>query len=347
MTNNSAKPVGLVPAYEPAFSLAGLVSSLIAMDVFKAIVVVNDGSPAKYESVFLRLESEGCIVLTHRANLGKGAALKTGLAFTQENWPDSIGVVTFDADGQHLSGDIAKVAKKLTESPDRLILGSRSFDGNIPLRSEVGNKLTRAIMAVFCGIKITDSQTGLRGIPQKMFAPLLKQRCNGYEFELEMLLAAKKLAIPIKEIKISTIYEKNNKSSHFNPIFDSIRIYLVFIKFGASSIISAIIDYAIFAICIYSDFNILESIIICRLLSASFNFFVNYNYVFASASNYYYSIFLYTILALFSGILSYVFIDLILITDLNVLLAKLIVESFLFFINFIIQRDLIFKGERS
>ncbi len=79
--------------------------------------------------------------------------------------PDVAGVVTADADGQHAPEDIERVADVLAAQPEALVLGARSFGDDVPLRSRFGNILTRGIMHALLGRKLTDTQTGLRGIP--------------------------------------------------------------------------------------------------------------------------------------------------------------------------------------
>ena len=99
---------------------------------------------------------------------------------------------------------------------------------------------TRGIMHALLGQKLTDTQTGLRGIPASFLPKLLRQEATGYEFELEMLIAAHQLSIPIVEVPIRTIYEAGNKSSHFNPIVDSMKIYFVLLRFGSVSVLSGV-----------------------------------------------------------------------------------------------------------
>ena len=156
------------------------------------------------------------------------------------------GVVTADADGQHHPADIERVAAVLMENPDALVLGCRTFDNAVPLRSRFGNILTRRLMQLLIGASLQDTQTGLRGIPAAMFAPLLRVEARGYEFELEMLIAARHLGVRIVEAPIRTIYEPGNQSSHFNPLTDSMKIYFVLLRFSSVSLITAVLDNLVF-----------------------------------------------------------------------------------------------------
>ncbi len=154
--------------------------------------------------------------------------------------------MTADADGQHHPDDIEKVARALEEQPHWLVLGVRRFQGAVPWRSRMGNELSRRVVHLVVGQKLTDTQTGLRGIPAMLAARLLEIEANGYEFELEMLIAAHQLGVPIKEEPIRTIYEAGNASSHFNPLVDSMKIYFVLLRFASVSVMTAVLDNVVF-----------------------------------------------------------------------------------------------------
>lgn len=86
----------LIPAYRPGAELVALVER-VSGTAFRDVIVVDDGSGPEYAGVF---ESCRATVLAHQKNLGKGAALKTGMAHAAATHP-GCGVVTADADGQH------------------------------------------------------------------------------------------------------------------------------------------------------------------------------------------------------------------------------------------------------
>jgi glycosyltransferase involved in cell wall biosynthesis len=133
----------LIPAYVPEASLPRTVADLLESP-FRAVVVVNDGSPAGCETLFDALRAMPRVhVLAHAENLGKGASLKTGLDYIASAFPGSAGVVTADADGQHSPADIVRVAEQLAGNPQALVLGARRFDGATPLRNRLGNQLSR------------------------------------------------------------------------------------------------------------------------------------------------------------------------------------------------------------
>jgi hypothetical protein len=81
-------------------------------------------------------------------------------------------VVAADADGQHRSDDILRVAEAM-QSSDRFVIGSRCFDGNVPLRSRLGNSLTRHVFRLVSGHDLHDTQSGLRGFPRRLIPELI------------------------------------------------------------------------------------------------------------------------------------------------------------------------------
>lgn len=337
------KPVALIPAYNPSNVLLNLVKDLISLDRFAAVVVINDGSLTECEALFKKITSF-CTVLTHSKNQGKGAALKTGMRHVLSHHSNASGVITIDADGQHIIEDICKVAKTFQRHSSKVILGVRCFkENNIPFRSRIGNQLTRILLYIFMRLKLSDTQTGLRAIPYSFLSKLLNIKANRYEFELDMLLLIKKHKIDISECPISTIYLEGNKSSHFNPILDSLKIYFVLFRFTLIAIFSAGIDYGIFFL-LY--FLVIPKIWLClvvgRFLSMLFNYFAVKHYAFYSQTEHVKAFPKYFGLVCLSTLLGYGMISGFTFLGLGIVWAKLISEILMFCFNFIVQKFFIF-----
>lgn len=276
----------LIPAYEPGEALPALTRAL--MDKGVPVVVVNDGSATGLE-YFERIRARGAVVLEHKENLGKGRALKTGLAWMAEQGYE--GVVTADADGQHSLEDILRVARALASGSRRLVLGIRDVS-RMPNRSRTGNCLTRTLFRLLYGIKLQDTQTGLRGIPLtgENRSGLLSLTGERYEYEMEMLIEAGELfPAGIQELEIETIYlEDSDTSSHFRPLADGARIYSVlfrhFPRFFLSSILAFLVDYSLFNLLYYLLFHrSVPAAVLARVVSAGVNYTVNRKLVFGSS----------------------------------------------------------------
>jgi glycosyltransferase involved in cell wall biosynthesis len=333
----------VIPAYRPSAGLVELVRNLTTRPL-PAIVVVDDGSGAEFREIFDQVAQFPRVhVLRHAINLGKGAALKTAFNYALCEFPDLVGVVTADADGQHHPDDIERVAGRLEERPDALVLGAREFGGEIPLRSKIGNVATRGLVHALLGQRIADTQTGLRGVPATLLPRLLRLESTGYEFELEMLIAAHHLSIPILEQTIQTIYERGNPTSHFNPLIDSMKIYFVLLRFGSVSLLSALLDNLVFILTVHR-LGLLESQVLSRVFSVSFNYVMVRSSVFYSHQRHKSTLPKYLALTIVSGTCAYGGIHLLSTKyGMGVVAAKLLVETVLFFVNFAVQRAFIFK----
>lgn len=226
----------LIPAWQPTSTLSELVADL-AWRGFGAIIVVDDGSGDRYHTVFEELAKIPQIELLRQPiNFGKGRALKTGFRHLLNSHPEFAGVVTADADGQHTPEDIERIAHALLHSGGRAVLGARRFERIAPLRSRLGNVLTRSVFSFVAGTRLTDTQTGLRGLPLTVLPQLLELRGERYEYEMAMLAHLCRSHEKLLEIPIATIYIENNRGSHFNPVWDSLRIYFVLLRFYAASL---------------------------------------------------------------------------------------------------------------
>jgi putative flippase GtrA len=342
----------LIPAYCPNAALIPLIRELIRElqgtrpDV---IVVVDDGSGPDYQALFDEVRQiRGAHLLRHAINLGKGAALKTGINYILCNWPSTPGIVTADADGQHHPDDILKVERRFLQSPGSIVLGARSFEGQVPVRSRIGNAATRGILRLVLGHNVHDTQTGLRAIPAALLPTLLTIRATGYEFELEMLIAAKHLGIAVVEEPIRTIYEPGNRSSHFNPLLDSMRIYFVLLRFSMISLMTAAIDNAVFFAMLSFSGHLLQSQICGRAVAVIFNYTMVRKSVFHSGRRHAVVLPRYLMLVAASGSLSYAAILFLTARfSLPVITAKIMAETVLFFGNFALQRDFIFTRRQT
>lgn len=350
----------IIPSYEPDERLCALLSAL--KDSLKnPIIIVNDGSDSSYDKCFDEakgiLGGQG-IFLKHEVNKGKGQALKTAFNYILENMPDAVGAVTADSDGQHSPECIEKVINALGENPNSLIMGVRNFDGsNVPKKSRFGNKLTTKVLYSATGVKVSDTQTGLRGIPMSFMKELINVKGDRFEFETIMLLESAK-KYPIVEVPIQTIYDsKENHQTHFNPVKDSLKIYFIilkrFLKFSICSLTSCAIDLIMFSIfCkILKTQDVIGYVAIAtaiaRVFSCAFNFTINYIVVFKSDENIIKSLIKYSGFAVFQMALSAGLVSFFVAVIPNVIevIVKMFVDTTLFFVNYFVQHKFVFKRQ--
>ena len=339
--------IALIPAYNPLQTLLAYVVELQQQKVFSKIVVVDDGSQSEDVAVFSKLEQiPNVILLKHAVNQGKGAALKTGLNYISYEFPGVLGVVTIDADGQHSIEDASAVADALIKNPGHLVVGGRKFSKNTPFRSAVGNFFTRHFFRLVTGLKLFDTQSGLRGVPASMIPDLLTLEANGYEFELDMLMHTAQWGVLILEVPIQTIYLEHNQHSSFRPVWDSLRIYFTLFRFSIIAVLSACVDYGLFILVYYFVHpSVGLALVAGRIVSTTFNYLNVRRYAFrAKKLSHWKTLPQYLALACFSGLMAWLLITGLMITlHWHVVAAKVVAEIVMFFVNFLVQRDFIFR----
>ncbi|HEX2549384.1 MAG TPA: bifunctional glycosyltransferase family 2/GtrA family protein, partial [Gammaproteobacteria bacterium] len=314
------------------------------------IIIVNDGSTGKSRDIIEEVSSYPNVTIIHHAvNMGKGQALKTAFQHYLAHFSDqSAGVVTADADGQHSPDDIQKIAASLPQANNGILLGSRQFDTKTPLRSRLGNSISAKIFQLIMRKSLRDTQTGLRGISRSLIKNLSEISGSCYEYELNMLVYAIKNKITITEIPIKTIYLDDNKSSHFNPLIDSLKVYFVFFRYILGSLSSAGVDFLFFTLFYFFTHHLFFSVAGSRVISGTFNFILCKSIIFKSKDNFMPEFIKYISLAVFSMLLSYVLIDALTKNHLlNVYYGKLIADVCIFMMNFTIQRLFIFSLKKQ
>ncbi|MGI6106477.1 MAG: GtrA family protein [Lachnospiraceae bacterium] len=344
--------IALIPAYEPDEHLTELVRETTEHGF--DVVVVNDGSSEDKTPLFARAADLGAEVLTHEVNRGKGAALKTGLNWIREHCGGDYVVVTLDADGQHTVEDAIRVCETAEARRNHLILGSRSRDlsKKIPLRSRFGNSITRLVFRLTTGLKVYDTQTGLRAFDAQLAEQFASLEGDRYEFEMNMLLYCSRRKIAVEEIPIRTIYIDGNSSSHFDAVKDSFRIYREILKFAGSSFLGFVVDYTMFwilslitgAVAPGAAAGVAVSNIGARVVSASVNFTVNRKLVFRSKANLWKSAAQYfTLAACILAGNTFLLNFMVNSAGINRYLAKIVTEITFFSISWLVQRFLIFR----
>jgi len=342
----------LVPAYNPDDRLLALLSRL--KERFPHIVLVDDGSVTGKDVI---AKASGLVdaVLVHGKNRGKGAAIKTGLAHIGEGSD----VITADADGQHTPEDIAKVAEALKGHRGGLVLGVRSFAGQVPLRSRFGNWWTRWFFFLVSGLMISDTQTGLRGIPAGLVRRVAGLPGDRYEYEMAMLADARRHPERPLQVPIETVYIDENATSHFNPILDTIRIYRSLLQFCISSVLAFLMDNGVFASVMWllatkdtpRREDILIALVAARVASSHFNYLYNRFVVFPRAagerSGPHRSYYRYMGLVLAVGAASYALTEgcaaLLDVRGVAITVVKIVADAILFAVSYLVQRRFVFN----
>jgi glycosyltransferase involved in cell wall biosynthesis len=224
MPNNFDHIILLIPTYCPPKGFRSHIQKLQA-EGFSKIIVVNDGSPDSYTNIFNGLT--GITLLTNKRNEGKGFALKVGFRHIKDHFDKSNFVITSDDDGQHAPEDVAKIGQMVSiESGNALYLGSRNFDKNVPLKSQLGNHFMRLLIMILFRRILQDTQTGLRCIPIVKLGTILDIPNNGFSYEIVSLIHFLRTGTYVIEVPIQTIYINNNEATRFRSLSDSANVIL-------------------------------------------------------------------------------------------------------------------------
>lgn len=357
----------LIPSYKPDEKLAPYVSAL-AEAGYGHIIIVDDGSGEEYRAVFDGIEQNDQVhIISYLPNHGKGYALREGMRYLQDCCPDCEYIITADSDGQHTVPDTLRMTEELHRDNAGLLLGSRDFSQeNVPPKSRMGNRITSGVFLVLYGHWVRDTQTGLRGFARELLPKMLEVRGDRYEYEMNMLIEAASLKLPIRALPIETVYENNNEGSHFRAFRDSARIYGVifggFFRFISTSAISFGADYGLYLL----FNNLLRSVeslnhefrflfiqfvvrialatVLARLCSGVLNFFLNKKFVFENKNGFgktfprYLCVF-FLIMILSAGLTSSMHVWL----GWSDNMAKIPVDIALFFLSYYLQRKWVFS----
>ena len=358
------KIIAVIPAYEPPHAFIDYAKSLVSGGVYK-LVVVNDGSCDKYADVFESLKSiENVIVIEYSENRGKGYALKHAFSFIKENFAKNTVIVTADCDGQHLIKDVLSCSENAENYPQSLILGVRDFSlPQVPARSRFGNVNTRRAFKLLYGLKITDTQTGLRAFASEMLDDMIKISGDRFEYEMNMLVVVHKSSYTIVEVPIETVYEKKPEDvetrSHFKTFKDSVKVWGVLFSnvknYFLALLAASIIEYSAYAVCEYLIFpNIhaalgtLYSTVIARVLSSILNCILNYKLVFKGTSKTsiikYYTLWLFLLTASYG--LTHLFGN-VLGSGNAMVITKIIIDICLSFISYQVQTHWVFPHKNN
>ena len=349
----------IIPALNPTETLVHVAEGLIDAG-FRDIIIVNDGSDQAHEEPFIIIgRYPECTILNHTGNLGKGAALKTAFSFFEQSREGKNGVVTVDADGQHLTEDVVKCALAVIRTDESVVIGVRDlYHENMPKRNSLGNRITAFTFRLLFGITLRDTQTGLRGFPSQYVPLMIAVPGTRFEYETNMLIELERRQIPFNQVDISTVYEEgSNKRSHFRPFIDSVAIFARILKYALSSVLSFLLDIGVFwiAIRVLSGFFGLWSIPVCTVIARVFSSFLNFNlnklFVFKQKKAYGSHLWRYYTLAtaqmLVSAGLLWILAHLLSEPGAAWLLTllKMLVDMALFFLSYYVQRRWVFRKQ--
>jgi glycosyltransferase involved in cell wall biosynthesis len=227
----------VIPAYQAAATIADVVTRTHRAAPAATVYVVDDGSRDGTGEEAGKREAEGgrgATVLVHPRNLGKGAALATGIAAALAH--GAAVIVTLDADGQHPPEEIPRLVAPVLARTADLVLGARERSGTMPWGRRCTNWLSAALASRVGGSPVPDAQTGFRALSRRA-AETVRPREHRYDFETAFLLEALARGLAVRSVLVPTVYE--GRPSHFRHWRDTWRLARVFTRYRRAIIFGA------------------------------------------------------------------------------------------------------------
>ncbi len=206
----------IIPAFNERERIVPMVDE--AKRYAHEVIIVDDGSDERSQRIIEGIKDR-VIVLRHRINLGKGSALRTGIAAAIARGAEV--VVLMDADGQHKPSDIPRLVEALTAKQVDIVFGSRHIGGSMPAAMRVGNHFFSVVTNLLFGIYVSDTQSGFRAFRSAVY-PKIEWQSPRYAAETEMIVNAGKHRLRYCEVPIDTIYHDKYKGT---TVFDGLRIF--------------------------------------------------------------------------------------------------------------------------
>ena len=221
MKKNPINPVIVIPVFNSRDSLLILIERIESIGNYP-VVVIDDGSTDGLRSN----ELSNAIYIKHDVNMGKGAALKTGLK--KAKMLGYSHAITLDADGQHDPDLIPEFHAKQQGNPDSMIVGSRDFShGSMPFHRKLSNNITSLMLSLRSGLLIRDAQVGYRCYPlgdSRLWGSIE----DGFQFESDVYFNAARLKYRIEWQAIPVIY--GGEGSHMNLVKDTLRFVRTYLR---------------------------------------------------------------------------------------------------------------------
>ena len=223
------KPCLAIPIFDHGETIAGVVESLVPLNLPCTIVDDGSGEATRSELDHLEKRYPWVEVVHHDRNRGRGAALRT--AYRTASLRGMTHVVQLDADGQHSAADVPRFLEAARVQPDALVLGTPIFDDSVPLHRLHGRKLSQLIVWVeTLSTAVRDPLCGFRCIPLAPTLPLLDRRSGDrMDFDPELTIRLVRAGVPVVNIPTVVCYPEGG-ISHFRMVEDNLLIAWAYIR---------------------------------------------------------------------------------------------------------------------
>lgn len=187
--------------------------------ITKEIIIVDDGSTDKTVTILSKFQ-----ILRHQNNLGKGAAVRTGLKKASGEY-----IIIQDADLEYNPEDYHELLQPILKNQAKIVFGTRLVNYPLKLWGKsktvlplhlIVNRFLTALTNLLYGSRLTDMETGYKLFTREVIKKL-KLVSNGFEIEPEITIKSLKLGYNIVEVPIRTVprgYEEGKKIGFWDGI---------------------------------------------------------------------------------------------------------------------------------
>lgn len=222
----------IIPVYNEEKTVSKLIDKVLKVElknIKKEIIVVDDGSTDKTIS---EIPKNKIKLILHKKNLGKGAAVKTGIKNATGDY-----IIIQDADLEYDPEQIKLLIEPVFEKEAEVVYGTRlrrfphygQEEKNIRFMLHFfGNRFLSLITSILYGNWITDMETCYKLFP-KSAVEKIKLRSKSFDFEPEITAKLLKSGYKIKEVSITTNPRKYSEGKKLKTFHDgSIALYTIF-----------------------------------------------------------------------------------------------------------------------
>ncbi len=278
---SDVKVAVVIPCYNTGQACVEVITR--ARSSADAVLVVDDGST---DDTPEHIAATGARCLRLSENAGKGAALKAGIEEVLKGRAGMLGdvfdyILTVDGDGQHDPSDIPRFVALATREHADFVIGVRNVRV-MPPKSKIGNYFSRLVFFLGTGRYVPDTQSGFRLLSRSLAEALLTAvSWRRYETEAEILTKAVSLGYTVDTVEIPTIYFDQNRRTHFDPLWDSMRVIAVLSRYALSSLAVTAVDFSAFVLLLpYVSGNVIRANILARAFAVVAHFILSREYVF-------------------------------------------------------------------
>jgi glycosyltransferase involved in cell wall biosynthesis len=271
----------VIPCYNTSQACVDVING--ARAAADGVLVVDDGSTDDTPD---HIRGTGTTCLRLPANAGKGAALRAGIEEVLKGRQGMLGetfdyILTVDGDGQHSPSDIPRFVSLAIRERADFVIGVRNVRV-MPPKSKIGNYFSRLVFFLGTGRYVPDTQSGFRLFSRSLAEALLTSvSWRRYETEAEILTKAVSLGYSVATVEIPTIYFDQNRRTHFDPLWDSMRVVAVLSRYALSSLAVTAVDFSAFVLLLpYVSGNVVRANVIARGFAVVAHFVLSREYVF-------------------------------------------------------------------